>query len=296
MVTGSHGYLGSRLLNVLKGRFPRAIILGATRRSQGEGELSCRFDRLPVVQKLLVSARPDIIFHCVGTTHPGPWALLVRAHLQPTLHLLEAVRSVAGKKPRVLILGSAAEYGSGRLRGRFSEQVDPHPETLYGVSKSLQTTIAMNYAQWGVPVLVARIFNVLAPDAPLSFAVSRVMNLLRKIPKGKTGSLRVGPMNSVRDFVSLSDALGALALLGVRGKPGEIYNVCSGKGIRMGDLFASLAEGAGVTVRWVTEERGSLRSHTSFSVGDSGKIRRQVGWVPKGNVLNEARSLLSKAQ
>lgn len=296
LITGSRGYLGSRLLDYLKGHFPRAILLGASRYPKRRGERFCRFDQFQSVNNLLVSYRPDIIFHCVGTTLPGPWDDLIRAHLEPTLHLLEAVRSVPGKKPRVVVLGSAAEYGSGRSKSRFSERSDPRPETLYGVSKALQTTIAMAYAQWGVPVLVARLFNLLAPDAPLTFAVSRVVKLLREIPKGTTGKVSVGPRNSVRDFVSVNDTLRALALLGVRGKPGEIYNVCSGKGLRMGDLFDALAEGAGVKVRWVSEGRGSLRSRTSFSVGDFGKIRRHIGWAPTVNVLDEARVLMSKTQ
>lgn len=296
LVTGSRGYLGSRLLEFLKGQFPRAVLSGASRQSYHPGELSCRFDHYRSVEKLLATARPNIVFHCVGTTLPGPWDVLERAHLQPTLHLMEAVRSAPGKKPRIVILGSAAEYGSGRTRSRYSEKAESHPETLYGVSKSLQTAIALSYAQWGVPVLVARLFNLLAPDAPLSFAVPRVVKSLRDVQKGKRGKVSVGPQEAIRDFLSLKDALRALALLGVRGKPGEIYNVCSGKGIRMGALFAALAEGAGVNVRWEFEGNGSLRSYTSFSVGDFGKIRRHVGWVPKENVLDEARSLLSKVR
>jgi GDP-4-dehydro-6-deoxy-D-mannose reductase len=292
LVTGSRGYLGSRLLDSLKMHFPQAVLLGASRRSKGKGEVSCQFDRLHSVERLLAKVRPDIIFHCVGTTLPGPWGALDRAHLQPTVHLLEAVRSAPGKKPRVVILGSAAEYGSGRARRRYSEKAAPRPETLYGVSKTLQTTIAMGYARWGVPVLVARLFNLLAPDAPLTFAVPRVIKLLQEIPKGKKGIVSVGPRAAVRDFIPLPDALRALALLGIRGKPGEIYNVCSGKGIRMGELFEALAKGAGVKVRWVSQGRGSLRSGTSFSVGDAGKICRHVGWTPKKNALDEARTLL----
>lgn len=294
LVTGSRGYLGSRLLDSLKEQFPRAVLLGASRRSKGKREVTCRFDQLHSVERLLAKTRPDIVFHCVGTTLPGPWGALDRAHIQPTVHLLEAVRSVPGKKPRVVILGSAAEYGSGRARSRYSEQSVPRPETLYGISKNIQTTLALAYARWGVPVLVARLFNLLAPDAPLAFAVPRVIKLLQEIPKGKKGIVSVGPREAVRDFIPLQDALRALTLLGLRGNPGEIYNVCSGKGVRMGDLFEALAKGAGVKVRWVSQGRGSLRSRTSYSVGDPGKIRRHIGWTPKLNALDEAKRLLCK--
>lgn len=223
--------------NTLKDIFPRPLSWVYSRQSNRKGELHCRFDQVHVVKKLLANARPDIVFHCVSTLLPGPWGALDRAHIQPTVHLLEAVGYSPGKKPRVVILGSAAEYGSGRARSRYSEQSVPRPETLYGISKNIQTTLAMAYARWGVPVLVARLFNLLAPDAPLAFAVPRVIKLLQEIPKGrKKGIVSVGPREAVRDFIPLQDALRALTLLGLRGNPGEIYNVCSGRDVNGGPL------------------------------------------------------------
>lgn len=293
LVTGSGGYLGSRLLKFLRGQYPKSSVLGTSRRG---GELARRFDSSSSIDKLLDSARPHTIFHCVGTTLPGPWDLLMAAHLQPTIQLLEAVRRCSGKKPRVVIVGSAAEYGAGQPKTRFSETAVPSPGTPYGVSKCLQTSVAMDYARWGVPVMVARLFNLLAIDAPATFAVSRVAKRLREIPRGKTATLRVGPREAVRDFVPLDDALRALCLVGLRGKSGEIYNVCSGRGTRMGDLFEALAQGAGVNVRWVSQGRGSSRSSASYSVGDPGKTRREIGWIPKEVGLDVARRMMSTGQ
>lgn len=293
LVTGCRGYVGFRLQQFLIHHYPRATVLGASRSPQSRGELLGRFDHQQAVDKMLSLARPDIIFHCVGTVCPGPWDALISAHLLPTVQLLESARRSRGKTPRIVIVGSAAEYGSGRSKTRFSETANPNPDTLYGVSKSLQTTVAMAYARWGVPVMVARLFNLLAMDAPPTFAVSRVVKTLREIPRGKTRIVRVGPMDAVRDFVPLDDALRALCLIGLRGKPGEIYNVCSGRGTRMADLFEALAQGAGVPVRWVSQGLGSLRSNVSFSVGDPRKTRRDIGWLSKEIDLDVVRQMMS---
>jgi nucleoside-diphosphate-sugar epimerase len=292
LVTGCRGYVGFRLQKFLAAQYPGSTIIGASRSPKGH-ELACRFDHHQAVDKMLSLARPDIIFHCVGSVCPGPWDLLMSAHIQPTVQLLESLRCWPGKMPRIVIVGSAAEYGPGRPKTRFAETANPYPDTLYGVSKSLQTTVAMAYARWGVPVMVARLFNLLAMDAPPAFAVSRVVKILREVPREKTRTVRVGPLDAVRDFVPLDDALRALCLVGLRGKPGEIYNVCSGRGTRMGDLFEALAQGAGVNVRWVSQGRGSSRSSASYSVGDPGKTRREIGWAPKEVGLDAARRMMS---
>ncbi|MBL0059189.1 MAG: NAD(P)-dependent oxidoreductase [Elusimicrobia bacterium] len=292
LITGSRGYLGSRLLDYLRAQDPRASILGVSRHSRRQGELACQFDNALSVRKTLVSNRPDIVFHCVGTTLPGPWEALVRAHLLSTINVLEAVRAFPGKKPRVVIIGSAAEYGAGKPGARFSEKDTPRPETPYGLSKYLQTSLAMAYARLGVPVVAARLFNLLVPDAPPAFAVSRVIGLLRGIPRGASCHLKVGPMNAIRDFLPLEEVFRALYLLGRDGKPGEIYNVCSGQGTRMGDLFDALADAAGVRVDWGMEGKGSQRFHASISVGNGAKIRRHTGWFPKSSFSTAVKTLV----
>jgi nucleoside-diphosphate-sugar epimerase len=293
LVTGSQGYLGSRLCAFLKKKFPRARLVGTSRRSTRPGEHACSFEKGVAVQDLLAAVRPTLVFHCIGTIAPGPWDRLVRAHLLPMTNLLEAVRQFPGVKSRVVVVGSSAEYGPGRPGNKFSERSDPRPESAYGLSKYLQTTMALGYARLGVPVLVARLFNLLTPDAPETFAVSRVAQLLRRIPRGSSVRINVGPMDAVRDYLPLEEALEALSVLGTQGKPGEIYNVCSGRGTRMGDLFDALAEGRGAKVRWTSAGRGSQRSKASFSVGDGRKIRRHTGWRPRADTLGAARGFLA---
>ncbi len=291
LVTGSGGYLGSRLLKRLRRGSPGDVVIGAARRYRRPGERSCRFGSVRSVRRLFAAAKPQVIFHCVGTTQSGPWEKLTLAHLVPTLNLLEAVRLGPAPRPRVVVIGSAAEYGSGKRGRRFTENSVSRPETLYGLSKHLQTTLAMAYGSLGIQVIVARLFNLLAPDAPTHFAVSRVLWLLQKRRKGSTLTVQIGPRQSIRDYLPLDKALSAIEILGRRGRPGEIYNVCSGRGTRMGELFNALADGAGVRVHWVPAEMGSKKSAATYCVGDPGKIRRHTGWSSKRDILETARDL-----
>ncbi|HNA61118.1 MAG TPA: hypothetical protein PLT11_08675, partial [Elusimicrobiota bacterium] len=63
-VTGSGGYVGSRLLKSLRRRFPRAVVQG-DRRGPGPAP---RFKSIDDVGARLARFRPTHVVHCLGRT------------------------------------------------------------------------------------------------------------------------------------------------------------------------------------------------------------------------------------
>lgn len=252
-----------------------------------------KIDSGTIVGYFLRRKRPDIVFHCAGTPAPGPWKRLVSAHVTSTKALLEGVH-LSRHPVRVVILGSAAEYGVGRRGQRFSERSKPSPHSLYGKSKWLQTTLARRYAQKGLDVVVARLFNVLTLEGPATMALPRVAGLLKKKSPGGKRTIEVGPISAVRDYISLEDALEGVVRVGLKGRSGEIYNLCSGQGVSMEEMFNALAEGAQVKVTWKVADFGSKRSNTNWSVGNNTKSQKELGWLAKRSVLDLARRLMRK--
>lgn len=270
----------------LSGRFPETQVFGACRRPPaGTGFLRCDFGSVASTTKLLKDVGPDHLFHCAGTTLSGPWETLIKSHVDPTFFLLEGLQSLRSKMPRVIIIGSAAEYGGqGESGGRLSEAVPPCPETPYGLSKYLQTSLALTYARRGCPVIVARLFNVFAPDSPPHFAVGRLIKALRDHPGRGARILEVGSLGAVRDFLTLNDVFEALSLIALRAKTGDVYNVCSGRGTKMGTLFKTLIKASGVLLRLVPDKIILERSSTKRCVGNPSKLFRDTGFVPQEDV------------
>src|SRR5256885_16645405 len=60
--------------------------------------------------------------------------------------------------------------------------------------------------------------------------------------------VKVGNLEPVREFLHVRDVVDAYARLLVRGQPGETYNVASGQGIALHQLFFKLADLVGVRV------------------------------------------------
>ena len=102
------------------------------------------------------------------------------------LHLLEAVRA-ARSSPRVLVVGSAEEYGAVRprrpadARGRAAA-----PDSPYAVSKVAQGYLALQYAlSFSMGVIRTRTFHYTGPGRGEAFAESSFARQLAEIEAGR---------------------------------------------------------------------------------------------------------------
>lgn len=94
--------------------------------------------------------------------------------------------------------------------------------------------------------------------------------------------MHVGNLDSCRDFLDVRDVVQAYLRLMDRGVAGEVYNVCSGRAVRMGDLLDKLLEVAGLEGKVLVHD-GSLHNSAGADllVGDPTKLQKAVGWVPR---------------
>jgi GDP-4-dehydro-6-deoxy-D-mannose reductase len=88
----------------------------------------------------------------------------------------------------------------------------------------------------------------------------------------------------------------------VRGRPGEVYNVATGVGIRIRDLLDRLIALSGVAVRVEVDPARLRPSDVEILVGDSSRFRADTGWEPRipfdqtlSDVLDFWRARLGRA-
>jgi GDP-4-dehydro-6-deoxy-D-mannose reductase len=98
----------------------------------------------------------------------------------------------------------------------------------------------------------------------------------------------------VRDFSDVRDVVRAYVQLLDRGKPGEVYNVCSGHGIRMGDLLERLLGLTGVRVEVRVAPDRLRPSDIPIQVGDPSRLREAIGWAPRFTLGDTLEALLDE--
>ncbi len=254
LVTGAAGALG-RLLCARLAADPAVQLFRADRAAGRDPDLlACDVTDAAAVRALLDATRPERIFHLAGSA-TGDWAVDRAVNADGAWHLLDAVRAGA-HAPRVVLIGSAAEYGLVAPDENPVRETQPlRPMAVYGLTKAFQTQIAAHFAaRHGADVVVARLFNLLAPGLPEHLIVGRAERLIARYRDGATSVLDFGNLGSTRDYVEGSEAVDQLLRIAARGKAGEAYHVASGRPVVLRDLIGRLVRDAGVPESAIREE------------------------------------------
>ena len=104
--------------------------------------------------------------------------------------------------------------------------------------------------------------------------------------------MRVGNLDPVRDLLHVSDVAEAYLDILERGEPGEIYNVASGQGVSLRDIFERLRTIVGVEVDPVPAPELVRPVDIPHLVGDSAKLRRLTGWAPRMELAEALREVV----
>ena len=285
-ITGARGFVGRHLAAHLAARGDEVVELDL----DGAGALDVT-DHDAVVARV-AAERPDALYHLAARSHVGEsWAAgdaLVRVNVGGTRAVVDAcVRAGVG---RLLVVGSAEQYGAVHDDELpISESTALRPITPYGETKAAAEQVALEaHREHGLGVVCARSFNHTGPGQPSAFLVPGLAARIAAAERSGADEIVLGNGDPVRDFSDVRDVVRAYALLVDHGTPGEAYNVCSGRGVRVGDLAAELVARASRPLR-VATDGGLVRPvDVPVMVGDPAKLTAATGWSP---ALDLARTL-----
>jgi GDP-4-dehydro-6-deoxy-D-mannose reductase len=295
LITGITGFAGSHLADYCftKGE---AEVCGIQRwRSRTENIEHCQ-DRFCMyecdvrdassVRDVIDDIKPDWIFHLAAQSFvPTSWRAPTESlttNVLGELNVFEAVKKL-GLKPRIQIAGSSEEYGMVYDNELPIKETNPlRPLSPYAVSKVTQDMLAYQYfMSFQMDVVRTRGFNHTGPRRPSVFVCSDFAKQLVEVEKGRREPvIRVGNIEATRDFTDVRDIVRGYWLALEKGKPGEVYNICSGVGRKISDILDMLIELSGVKVKVIKEEKRFRPSDVPVLLGDHSKFRKETGWEP----------------
>ncbi len=297
LITGITGFAGSHLADYLLADHPEIEVHGIHRWRSPLDNISeivdkvslteCDLCDLHSVYRTLEKIRPDYIFHLAAQSFvPTSWsapAATLNTNVIGQTHLFEAIRAL-GLDPVVQIACSSEEYGLVRSdEVPMTEENRLRPLSPYAVSKVGQDFLAYQYFQsYGLKTVRTRGFNHTGPRRGKVFVTSNFAMQLAKIKAGlQEPVIRVGNLEARRDFTDVRDMVRAYYLAVTKGRPGEVYNIGSGKTITIQELLDRLIELADVEVEVRQDPERMRPSDVEILLADASKFKADTGWEPR---------------
>ncbi|HKI19301.1 MAG TPA: GDP-mannose 4,6-dehydratase, partial [Isosphaeraceae bacterium] len=240
---------------------------------------------------------PEVIYHLAAQSNPqgsltdprGTWSL----NLGGSLNLLEAVKS-SGQKPRVILVGSGVCYGNPAPEFiPVREDCPLRPNNPYAASKAAVDLLGIqHHLAYGTDVVMVRPFNHAGPRQSSRYVLAALALQVAEVESGRRDCLEVGNLDVVRDFTDVRDVVCAYRLLARDGKPGEVYNLGSGRGTKIADALEHLRSLANGPVP-VRVDAGRVRAvDQPLLVADPTKLRDAVGWAPSFTIEQTLADML----
>ena len=235
------------------------------------------------VNKVIKMIKPDKIFHLAGQSAVGlSWekpVLTVNINVNGTLNLLEAVRNYS-KDSKILIVGSSDQYGPIKPEEcPIKESKIQNPQSPYGVSKKAQEEMCKLYVNaYHTNIIMVRAFNHIGAGQSTNFVVADFASKIAQIEKGSEPVLKVGNLESFRDFTDVRDIVRGYSLLLEKGKLGEIYNIGSGKEVKVSEILKKLVSMSKKEIKIEIDPNKFRPVDVPLVVCDNSKIKKDTGW------------------
>lgn len=299
LITGISGFVAEHFLDYLYDNNIQADILGVSR-STPAIDITRYSDRLHVQCKVIDLMDKETLRTSIQAFKPGyvlhlaAFSSVAYSWKHPTesftnnsnifLNLIDVIREI-NPDCRVLSVGSSEEYGDANKEDLPLREVQPvNPVSPYAVARVSQEQMSKVYVNaFHMNIIMTRSFNHIGPRQDDRFVVPSFIKRIVDIKKsGRTnGEIETGDISIIRDFVDVRDVVAAYYLLLMNGKPGEIYNICSGKPVRLSEIINTVADEVGVKVTTRINPDFVRPNDNREIVGSAYKLETELGWRRK---------------
>src|SRR5678815_2150224 len=194
--------------------------------------------------------------------------------------MLEAIRHAA---PEARFYQASSSEMFGKVRENPQTETTPfYPRSPYGVAKVYGHHITVNYREsYGLYAVSGILFNHESPRRGLEFVTRKVTDAVARIKLGFAKEVRLGNLESRRDWGFAGDYVDAMWRMLQQDEPQD-YVIGTGHTCSVRDLCQAAFACVGLDYREhvVQDPRFFRPAEVDLLVADPSKAARKLGWTP----------------
>lgn len=309
LITGIGGFAGSHLAEYILHNIKKANVFGTTKNNELLDNIKnikntltlipCDINNADEIESVIQKHSPDTIFHLAAQSYVhSSWedsGATLKTNIIGQSNLFEAVRKNLKKvNPAILITCSSEEYGYVHEDEiPIKETNELRPRSPYAVSKVAQDYMGYQYWEaYKMKIIRIRAFNHTGPRRAPIFFVSGLAKTIAEIEKGiRPPEFLIRDLSAIRDFTDVRDVVRGYAMAIESCKPGDVYNICSGKKIvlqQILDEFLHLSKKK--NIKLLQDPEGKRPTDGGIIVGDHSKFTQAADWEPEIDFMEKTLS------
>jgi len=240
------------------------------------------------IKQIIIDYRPDWIFHLAAVSSVSKsWQDKKSTYLVNIFgayNILESCLSLE-KSPKVLLVGSAEEYGKVKTKKAITEEMPLNGFTPYAISKITQEYLGIHYViTHGLRVYRTRSFNHTGPGQSEAFVCSSFCKQVAEIELlNKEPVIYVGNLSSYRDFLDVRDVVNAYIIIMKKGSYLKPYNVCSMKSYSIKQILNIILSYSNKKIKIVKNTSRFRKIEIPYLKGSNLRLVK-LGWKPKYDI------------
>ena len=282
LILGANGFIGKYASAYLSTWYECVGLDWAPSNTQDKSTILVDIRDKSALWGALIATKPNYILNLVAAknTHAASELLLLNAELPR--FIMERADELGGFLKKIIFIGSAAEYGNAPDLP-ITEDLIHSPVSLYGLSKSIQTSYFKYYSKKSkIEMNLVRPFNIIHNEMPLASSIGSFIHNITNTAEGH--SFSVGNLQVRRDFVDLRDICQAFHLVLEKGLAHEEYNIASASSHKLEDILKFLIKKSGKKLHYEIPAGAVGETHIMNSFGSFAKLQKDCGWTPNTDV------------
>lgn len=298
IITGGAGFIGSHIACRLIGEGHRVTVLDNL--STGEKKNippKADFIKMDLGQEASYASLKNItcnaVFHLAGQSS-GEASFKdptydFRSHAVSTFCLLEWCRRKG--VPRFLYASSMGVYGEPNYLP-VDENHPLQPKSFYAAAKISAEAYVRLYQGLGINATILRMFSVYGPGQNLVNKMKGMVSIYLSYLLERAPLIVKGSKDRIRDLIYIDDVVGAwLAAYQNPAASGKIYNIGSGKKIKVEDLLNTLKELFG-DPDYPIEYKDATPGDQFGVVANIERITQDLKWAPGINLREGLKKMI----